>query len=261
MRMRDISQIFILIPLILLISPLTATGNSAQEILEDVVKQNFKDSFRIALEVKTIKGKKKISEHELWLMGKKIEGGNAFFLDFDKPEESKGMRILFRLYEDQKPQAFMYLPATKKTLPLAVGDKSADIGGTGLTVGDFYGFIPERNAKQEVVKEEKADNRDCFVIKTTMPDSKGYKLIWITKSDKLILKTEHYSEKDELERSFKVVEFFKTEKGQEFPRAEEIKIPAKGVTIKLRQENAVFGVEIADELMDPKTFGSYKWRI
>jgi outer membrane lipoprotein-sorting protein len=246
---------------IALLFPMVALAESAQEILEDVVKKNFEDSFRVALEVKTLKDGKMVSEHELWLMGKKIEGGNAFFLDFDKPEESKGLRILFRLYEDEKPQAYMYLPSTKKTLPLSVDDKSADIGGTGMTVGDFHGFIPRRDAKQEVVKEEKVDGRECFVIKTTAPENPGHQLIWITKQDRLILKTEHYSEKGKMERSFEVTEFFKTEKGQEFPREETIKIPGKNTTIKLRQENAVFGVEIADELMDPKSFGEYKWRI
>jgi outer membrane lipoprotein-sorting protein len=241
--------------------PAILMGSSAKEILDDVVKKNFQDSFRVALEVKTIKAGKQVSEHELWLIGKKIEGGNAFFLDFDKPEESKGLRILFRLFEEKKPEAYMYLPSTKKTLPLAVDDKSADIGGTGMTVGDFHGFIPRQDANQEIVKEEKVDGRECYVIKTTAPDNPGHQLIWITKDDKLILKTEHFNEKGKVERSFKVVEFFKTEKGQEFPREEEIEIPAKKTKIRLRQENAVFGVEIADELTDPKQFGTYKWRI
>ncbi len=38
----------------------------------------------------------------------------------------------------------MYLPATGRTVPLAVDEPSADLGGTGLTMDDIQGFMPQR---------------------------------------------------------------------------------------------------------------------
>jgi hypothetical protein len=61
-------------------------------------------------------------------------------------------------------------------------------------------------------------------------------------------------------RIFKVTELFKTEQGKEFPREEEITIPDKHTVVKLRQEGAVFGIELPDELLNPETFGSFQWR-
>jgi hypothetical protein len=57
------------------------------------------------------------------------------------------------------------------------------------------------------------------------------------------------------------LEFFRNEKGRDFPREEEIFVVNKNTRIRIRQENAVFGIQIADELLDPKTFGKYKWKI
>jgi hypothetical protein len=56
------------------------------------------------------------------------------------------------------------------------------------------------------------------------------------------------------------VEFFRTEQGREFPREEEIAIPTKGIRIRVRQENALFGIPIPNEVMDPGTFGEYQWK-
>ena len=59
---------------------------------------------------------------------------------------------------------------------------------------------------------------------------------------------------------FRVVEFFKTDKGKEFPREEEITIPDKGIRIQLRQDNAVFGMALPDEVTDPAKFGTFAWK-
>ena len=58
-----------------------------------------------------------------------------------------------------------------------------------------------------------------------------------------------------------MVEFFKTDQGKEFPREEEITIPEKKIKMRLRQENAVFGVEIPEDLTDPGKFGIFRWKL
>ncbi len=234
---------------------------TAHEILEEIAKRNLADSFRVFLRITTLKGKKTISKHRIWLMGKKMNGEGAFFLDFEAPEESKGLRILFRVAKDKRPAAYMFLPATGRTLPLAADNESANIGETGLTMTDFLTFMPQAGESQTIAREEMNDGKDCYVIKITPPGDKGHRLVWVTKNDFLILKSQTIDAKGKVQRTFRVVEFFRNEKGREFPREEEIVIVDKKTRIRLRQENALFGIEISDEILDPKTFGKYKWRL
>lgn len=241
--------------------PARCPALTAQEILEDAAKQGLGESFRIALSVKTLKGNKVISTKALWFMGRVEKKQSSVFVEFDQPADTKGLRFLVLVPEGKQPQAFMYLPATKRTLPMATDDPSVDIGGTGLTMGDIQVFVPKGNEKVETVKEEKLDGRECYVIRVTQPDVKGERLLWITKDGLIMLKSQNFGPDGKVERSLKVTELFKTAEGKEFPREEEILIPGRDIKILVRQENAVFGVEIPDELLQPEKFGTFKWRM
>jgi hypothetical protein len=246
--------------LLLCLMPLDAWSLSAQEILDEVVKHNFQDTFRVILNVKTQKGKKTVSDHTLWLMAKVEKDASHFFIEFDEPKDSKGMRFLVQMKTGKEPEALMYLPATRKTVALAMDDPSADIGGTGLSMEDLQGFVPKGGETSEIIKEEKADGRECYVVRVTLPGAAGNRIMWIAKDGFLVVKTQQVGADGKLKRTFRVVEFFKTEQGREFPREEEITIPDKDIRIRVRQEHSVFGIELPDEIMDPTTFGTYRWR-
>lgn len=240
----------------------SAAAITAKEVLDEVVKRNFGGSFRIAMKVESFKGKRKLSSHLLWLVGKTRPEGASFFVEFDEPEESRGLRFLFIVDQGKPPDAFMFLPATGKTLPLAVDDPSTDIGGTGLSMEDVQSFVPQGGEKETLVSEkEKVNGTPCYLIKVTPATGQGERLLWVSKDDMLVVKSNFVEPTGKVKRTFRVVEFFKTEKGNQFPREEEISIKDKGIRIRVRQENAVFGIEIPDELMDPKEFGKFKWRI
>ena len=260
MRHTTNRYLFVLIGLVLLCFPLNLQAMTAHEILEQVFKQNFSDSFRVVLTVKTLKGKKVVSDHVLWLVGKTSQDTNTFFIDFVEPKESKGLRFLFELEPGKEPKAFMYIPAAGKTLPLDVDDPSVDIGATGLTMEDIQGFVPKGGEKETILREEKADGRDCYVISITLPDGKGERLLWVSKTDFLVVKSQQLDAQGKIKRMFRVVEFFKTDKGKEFPREEEVTIPDKGIRIQLRQDNAVFGMALPDEVTDPAKFGTFAWK-
>jgi hypothetical protein len=250
----------VLILFFLFALPTGILAMTAQEILGQVGKQNFNDNFRVFVTVKASKGKKVISNHSLWLTVKVDQGKSSFFVDFAEPQESKGLRFLFRDELGKETSAFMYLPATGKTVPLDVVDPSVDVGGTGLTIEDLQGFIKQTSSKEELLREEKLDGRDCYVIRIPIPETKGERLLWVTKDGLLILKNQQLDAQGKTVRTFKVTEFFKTEQGKEFPRQEEVFIPAKGVRINVRQENAVFGIEVPEETMDPDKFGTFLWK-
>jgi hypothetical protein len=233
---------------------------TAQEILEQVAKQSFSDNFRVVLTLKAFKGQEVISSHALWLIVKAQQGNVSYFLDFYEPKESKGLRLLFLEQAGQEPTTYMYLPATGKTMAVTVDDPAVDVGGTGLTTEDFQAFFSKAQPEEPVLREEPLVGRECYVIKIPIPQSKGERLLWVLKDCFLVVKDQQLDGQGNILRTFVVTKFFKTLSGKEYPWEEEITIPGKGIRITVRQDNAVFGIEIPDEVTDPEKFGTVEWK-
>jgi hypothetical protein len=233
---------------------------NAEEILEQAAKTNLHDNFRITLTIKTTKAGKSAPDNVIWLVGKPKDKAADVFMEFDEPKESKGLRFLFQMEFGKDPKAYMYLPSTGKTMPLDVDDPSADVGGTGMTMEDIQGFFPRAGEKATLLKEEKADGADCYLIQILLPENRGERLVWVSKKDLLVVKAVSKDPQGKVKRIFQVTQLFKTDEGKEFPREEEISIPDKKVKIHVRQDSAVFGMEIPEELLNPETFATYKWR-
>ena len=235
---------------------------TADQILQKMIKDHFSGGFRMSMQIHTKKPKGKTVKHIIWVTGRAKDNTGDFFLEFESPEESKGLRFLFNIGKDKKIDAYMYLPATDKTLRLSTADPDTDIGGTGLTAQDMQSLAPQGNVTAELVKSEKVDGKDCYVIRTKRSDSEvRTNTMWVDKNNFVVIKSVQADESGKTLRIFKVTEFFKTKDGKLFPRTEVITSPAKKFSIKLVQENAVFGINVPEELLSPKTFGTFKWRL
>ena len=234
---------------------------TAKEIVEKAQKSQFGESARAAVQIETFRGDKRVSQHSLWVMAQVEKDESVILLDFVEPEDSKGVRILCKIKPDQEPKGYMYLPATNETFPVDVQDPGTDIGGTGLAMADLRPLIPEKGETETLLKEEEVNGIPCYVIQISAPTSRDERIAWITKDRFDLTKLEQKGADGKIQRTMRVVEFFETKDGKRYPREEEITFPSKGTKIKVRQENAVFGIVIPEELTNPETFGSFKWQI
>ncbi len=242
-----------------LLTPVFCEMN-AEEILKKVAELSFKEDFRLALTLNTFRKQKNQSSQSLWVSGRFKQDKASFFFDFDEPKESKGLRFLLQVEPNQVPKVYMYLPATGKTLPVITDDPSADIGGTGLNVDDILGFAPKPGEKYSIANNDKLDGQECWVIKINRPNDSSERLVWVRKRDFTIVKSQDLDADKKVTRTYRVTDFFKTEDGREFPREEEIIMPKKNTRIVVRQEHAVFGIELPDQLFNPDEFGTFKWK-
>ncbi|MFH0957787.1 MAG: outer membrane lipoprotein-sorting protein [Pseudomonadota bacterium] len=233
---------------------------SAEEILKKVAELSFKENFRLALTIKTFRGQKNESTRSIWVSGRLKQDKADFFFDFDEPQESKGLRFLLQIQPNQLPKVFMYLPATGKTLSVITDDPSADIGGTGLNVDDILGFAPKPGEKYSIANDDKTGGQEYWIIRISRPNEGGERLAWVRKKDFVIVKSQDLDINKKIIRTYRVTEFFKTDDGREMPREEEITITMKNTRIVVRQEHAVFGIDLPDQLFDPEQFGTYKWK-
>jgi hypothetical protein len=239
---------------------ISSAASSADEILKAAEARVEPDSLRASIGIETLQGAKTVSEHHLWLLCKFDKKGGALVLDFTEPEESKDLRFLLWVKETGEPEAYMHLPAAGKTLPVDANDPKTDIGGTGLTVGDFQPLMRREGDVRTLVGEKDLDGKPCNVIEVSRPDTKEKRVIWISKDRNDLVKLEQLDADGRPERSLRVIEFFETRDGRRLPREEHISLPKKGTTIKVRQENAVFAVDFPEGLFDPEKFGTLKWR-
>lgn len=244
----------------LMVIPFQGHAMTALEILDQVAKRNFGEDFRMILSVKTMKGKKQTSDHSLWMMGKMSPEMAILFIDFEEPADTKGLRFLIEVPKGEEPRAYMYLPATSNVLPLAADDPSVDLGGTGLTMEDMQGFVPERSERLTLLPDQKSHDRECYVIKVSRAEEKAHRLVWVSKKDFIVVKSQSIDAQGKVTRVFQVTEFFETKEGKQFPREEEIVMPGKDIRIVVRQEHASFGVDIPKELLNKETFGTFQWR-
>lgn len=247
---------------VLLFLPVFAWALTASEIVNQAMKKHEGETVRAVLNIETFQGPKKVSQHVLWIVAQFEEGGSAVFLEIAEPEDAKGMRLLFRSKFREKPEAFMYLPATEQAVPVDVDDPSTDIAGTGLTSGDMQPLLPKKGEKETLDKEEDdVLGKKCWVIRIAVPGTKEDRLLWIRKDELDVVRFQQFGPDGKIAREMKVLEFFQTDRGRSYPREEEISVPGKNIRIKVRQEHGVFGVAVPEELLDPKTFGTYKWRM
>lgn len=257
-RLKWISPIIVIFFLAVIATNVHAM--TTQEILEQVNKHSFSDNFRVPLTIKAFKGDKLVSSHSLWLIVRVQDGKVGHFLDFQEPKESNGLRLLFLEQPGQEPGTYIYFPSTGQTKALAVDDPPVDVGGTGLTTEDFQIFFSKAQPENSVPREEPVGDRECYVIKVSIPQSEGERLLWVSKNGFLVVKDQQLDGQGNILRSFVVNKFFKTLLGKEYPREEEITIPGKGIRVAVRQEVGVFGIEIPEEITDPAKFGAFQWK-
>lgn len=255
--------------LLLLIAYLTlafsseASALTAREIIDENAKRYRMESFRVGAEITNMKGTRVISSHFLWIMGMSDHEMTSLFVEFDEPEEARGMRFLLRFPAtggSSTSKAFVFIPATNAEVPLKPGD-SHDVGGTGMTVDDFRGFVPAADGDLKLLREERIGDRECYLIVVSTPSGQPTNRIWISKQHFLVVQTQTLTADGTVEREFRVSEFFVGQDGKMWPRKEEILIPKDGVRIIVDQQGGVYNITLPEELFDPAAFGKFQWRI
>lgn len=252
--------LFVLIVLAVLCFPQVLKAITAEEIMDDAARRSFGDSFRAVVSAGTEKAGKLMCERVFWVMGKMDKNQKSFFVDFQEPQQSRGLRYLVLIPADKDSSAFMYMPSVQQTLPLEGDSASFELGGTGLTMADLNVFLRRKGDKVSIVGEEKVGSRDCYVVRASSTASREQRVLWITKNDLVFVKSETLGLNGDARRTCTVTEFFRTQEGHELPRKEVLTVPAEAERIVVTQEHVIFGVMTPDELWDPATFGTFRWR-
>ena len=119
-------------------------------------------------------------------------------ITFSYPEDIRGTSFLQIEHADGDDELWISLPALNKTRRLVANNKKDSFVGSDFFYGDI--LLPKVNDyKHTVVREEKLDGNDCYVIESVpasdaVKEASGYgrKILWIRKDNAFEVKVEYY---------------------------------------------------------------------
>jgi len=133
----------------------------------------------------------------------KTGGDQKYFIYFYQPADVKEMTFMVYKYPGKDDDRWLFVPALNMVRRIAAQDKNSSFVGSDFTYEDVSGRDIEDDT-HTLVKEEKVNAADCYVIKS-VPKAVGdylYKLSWIDKTNYLPLKEEYYDRQGGLYRVF-----------------------------------------------------------
>lgn len=144
------------------------------------------------------KGKKRV--REIAVVTKMFDKGKTEkkLYRFLSPADVKGTGVLAFDYEKKEDDMWIFLPALRKTRRIVSSDKSKNFMGSEFSYADMNRPQLE-NYKLKIVKEEKVEGTDCWMIEALpksneVAEDEGYKKkeVWIAKSDYMPRKQHYY---------------------------------------------------------------------
>jgi uncharacterized protein len=119
-------------------------------------------------------------------------------ISFDSPADVRGTRFLQMQHSDRDDDMWIYLPALHKTRRLVSNNKHDSFVGTDFSYGDILPLNPA-NFRNKLLREEKLDGVDCYVIESTAKDTDyerdlGYtqRTLWIRKDNSVEMKVDYF---------------------------------------------------------------------
>jgi outer membrane lipoprotein-sorting protein len=129
---------------------------------------------------------------------------NRRFVNFLSPSDIRGTKTLLIEHSAADDDIWIYLPAMKKVRRLVASNKKDSFVGTDFSYGDVIGYKVE-DWNHRLVRPEKVDGRDCYVIESTpkrpdIADNTGYskRIAWLDKESYVALRGEIYDLTGEL---------------------------------------------------------------
>jgi hypothetical protein len=191
----------LLIPLAVALLPAAANAElSARDIMDKVANTRRLDGSESVIKMTLIDEKGGKREREISSATKLFDGGKTEkrVFRFLAPADVKGTGFLIFDYESKADDAWIYLPALRKTRRILSSQGSQSFMGSEFSYGDFN--IPALDDyTYAMVKEEACAGGTCWVIDAT-PKSKetaaadGYskRTYWVNKATFVAGKILHY---------------------------------------------------------------------
>lgn len=180
-------------------------------------------------------------------------GEQKYFMYFHQPADVKDMTFMVHKHPGSDADRWLFVPAINMVRRIAAKDKSSSFVGSDFTYEDVSGRNPEDDT-HEIVKEEKAGERNCTVVKSTPKAGDmdySFKLSWIDTENFLPLKEEYHDRQGALARVF-TADAVETVQGHPTVMRRTMSNVQSGHRTEVRFTKAEYDAGIEDELFSER---------
>jgi hypothetical protein len=183
----------------------TAVAPSAEQLLDGWKNAIYTDREHSKLNLTLIDadGSKLLRQGEIWYKGKGADS-NRILMRFNSPSTIRGIAFLsLRSSGQTGADQWLYIPAYKKARRLSSHGRDESFLDSDFTNGDIS-FEYEDAFTFKVAGEKRLANQEVYLVEGTIKPAKRAELaysrevLYISKSEKLNLRTEFYDQKNKL---------------------------------------------------------------
>jgi len=206
----------IVIMLLIAISPFLLFAQdklSGLEIIQNVYDRPEGNDMQSELTMTLTNSRGEQRIREIKQFSKEFEKTEKKIMFFKAPADVRNTSFMNWSYDEKNKDddQWIYLPALKKTKRISSDSKSDYFMGSDFTYDDLGDRHPTADS-HKLLREEKIDNEDCYVVES-IPKEEEYMysrtVTWIIKDKWIGLKKEFYDEDDEHLKTLSVKKFEK----------------------------------------------------
>ena len=195
--------------LVVALSAMSMAQTNARDIMVKVKNRPDGDTRSSSMEMKLVNKSGNTRVRKITSYAMDVGEDTKTIMFFLYPNDVKGTGFLTVNYDDvnKEDDKWLYLPALKKTRRISGKSSKTDyFMGSDFTYDD----VGQRNIDEDthkLLREEKIDGVDCWVVESVPKKSDeifSKKIMWIRKDCLIAAKVEYYDKLGKLHRSLKV---------------------------------------------------------
>lgn len=187
---------------VIFLSPFIAfSEETVDQVLAKIFDKQFGTGFQVVVELTSNEN----LPMEITALGKINRNSSNLLIIFNKPDSSKGMKLLSINTKDQAPLLYVYMPGPGQSFQLDGESLNMPIGDTEATLGDLIPMVGW-DGTHVLLGTEKCEDETCYLIETQRDWEKGKRIAKIGMSTLLSHSIEQFDTNETLVKTIETLE-------------------------------------------------------
>jgi hypothetical protein len=195
------------------LSPSSVYAETPERILEKISKNQLVKGFQVEIDLQSSDNTDRKSDMQVTVFGRIDKKGSKLLVLFNKPTDSKGMKLLSINKKGATPVLYIYMPENGQAFELTGEDLNMQLGDTDATLGDLLSMITW-DGKHTLLGTETCEDESCYVIETTQDWEIGKRIARIGSTTLLSHSIEQFDDQNKLVKKIETLESHKIGKKQ-----------------------------------------------
>lgn len=195
----------LIVPMVMAVCVIAAPG--ADEIAARAYDLDDGTDIKAIMTMKIVRADRSVKKRELLFFRKDFGKDTRALVRFQSPADVKDTAFLTWNYRDKESDQWIYLPALKKTNRIAASGKDKSFMKSDFT----YEELSKRSLSRDsftLVREEKLDGQDCFVLEARSRDSAeviSRRVYWVRSDNFVIVRIDSHTASGDAVKRFTVI--------------------------------------------------------